>query len=175
MALELIRDGDWVTLRRVLNYVAARLNQPLPQARVFNSANISIVTSGTPQFLTFDSERFDNGGLHSTSVNTGRLTAPITGLYMIGGGVEFAVSGIGSRQLALRVNGTTFIATENQSAVAGDVTEMDIATPYRMTAGDYVELRAFQNSGGALNVTAAANYSPEFWMYRVGGFVNEGI
>jgi hypothetical protein len=32
-----------------------------------------------------------------------------------------------------------------------------------------------QTSGGALNVTVGANYSPEFWMHRTAGFVNQGV
>ena len=57
----------------------------------------------------------------------------------------------------------------------GDTTIIPVTTIYQLTAGDYVEVRAYQNSGGALNVNSTANYSPEFWMVRLGGFVNQGV
>lgn len=50
---------------------------------------------------------------------------------------------------------------------AAAVTAQNPGTDYRLTAGDYVEVIVFQSSGGALNVEAATNYSPEFWMTKL--------
>lgn len=136
------------------------------RARVYNSAAQSIANSTTVA-LTFNSERFDIGGCHSISSNTSRLTVPTAqdGSFLIGGGVSFAANASGLRQLLIRLNGSTVIA---QSALnnngAGSGTEFPITTFYQLAAGDYVELCAFQNSGGALNSQVGANYAPEFWM-----------
>jgi hypothetical protein len=140
---------------------------PPPAARVYNSANISI-TNNTVTALTFDSERWDNGDLHSTSANTSRLTAPITGLYEIGGCVRIAANATGIRSAMIRLNGTTDIASITEpTPSAGAASDFNPSTPYQLAAGDYVELTVYQNSGGALNVTAAGNFSPEFWMVRL--------
>jgi hypothetical protein len=174
--LEQPPDGDWGTVRRNTDATAQRLNPVLPQARVYNSAAISTAT-GTPKILTFDSERYDNGGLHSTSANTGRLTATITGLHQIGCHVEFASNITGSRYVGLKVNGATYVAFDERQAVtvAGRPTIVTVSTSYQLAAGDYVEVEVFQNSGGNLNVNASGNYTPEFWIVRVGGYVNTGV
>ena len=49
-----------------------------PSCNVYNNANISIAT-GTNTALTFNSERYDNAAMHSTSSNTQRITAPTGG------------------------------------------------------------------------------------------------
>lgn len=178
--LQRIADGDWQTLRRVVDAIAQRLNPPLPQARVYNdtSAN-NTLTSGTEATVVFNQERWDNGDLHSTSANTGRLTAPITGLFLFGTHLAIASNATGRRYVGLRVTfaagGSAFVAFDERAAVNGDDTYISLSTSYQLAAGDYVEVRAFQNSGGALNVLAGGNFSPEFWMYRVGGYTNEGV
>lgn len=170
-----LREGDWRHTGELIQRLARDVNQPAPQARVTNGSNISHATSGTRQFLTFANERFDSADLHSTSSNTGRLTAPITGLYLIGGHIIFASNATGRREASIRLNGTTFLEINNQPAVNGDDTEMSVTTLYQFTAGDYVELGANQTSGGALDVRSLANISPEFWMVRLAGFVNQGV
>jgi hypothetical protein len=57
----------------------------MPAARVRNSAAISI-PNNVATVLTYDTERFDtvggsSGAMHSTSSNTGRLTAQSAGKY----------------------------------------------------------------------------------------------
>jgi hypothetical protein len=42
-----------------------------------------------------------------------------------------------------------------------------VTTVYDLAAGDYLEVFAYQDSGGALNVQTNANYSPEFSMVLV--------
>ena len=136
-----------------------------PTCRVYNSANISITTSGTAQALTFDSERFDVGGCHSTSVNTGRITVPsgAGGKWQIGGSVEFASNSTGYRQVYIRLNGTTAIGNVAVSANATAATQLNVTALWALSAGDYVELVVVQTSGGALNVTTNSAWSPEFW------------
>lgn len=136
-----------------------------PRARVYNTNAIAIV-SGTPTALTFNSERYDVGGCHSTSSNPSRLTVPSggTGLYAIGGSVRFAGSHTGSiRQIYIRINGSTIIAVIATPGIASSADWLTINSEWEMNAGDYAELIAVQSSGGAMDVVVAASYSPEFW------------
>lgn len=177
MSVELERqeDNNWEQLKRNNDTVAKNLRPAMPNARVYNNANISTTTAANTA-LTFNSERWDSGNLHSTSANTERLTAPITGLYSIGGHAYFAANATGSRQISVRVNGSTYIAIQREAkGDATNVTVLSVETVYRLAAGEYVELVVQQTSGGNLDVTAAANYSPEFWMVRLGGYTNEGV
>jgi hypothetical protein len=133
-----------------------------PRVRVYNSANIATATA-TPLALTFNSERFDTDTMHSTAVNTSRITFTTGGYYMIGAGIEFASNATGYRSVTLRISGATEIACEVRPAVSGAVTRVSISTLWGVAAGAYVECIVDQNSGGALNVNATASHSPEFW------------
>lgn len=138
-------------------------------ARVYNSANISVVSGGSGTILTFNSERYDTDNIHSTVSNTSRLTATTAGKYHISGTLFFANNTTGARGLQILLNGATNIAIVRIPTVAGtDVPALNISTVYDLAAGDYVELIAYQTSSGALNVTASGNQSPEFMMHRVG-------
>lgn len=135
-----------------------------PYAHVFNSALISI-PNNVLTAITFDTEREDTGGCHSTSSNTSRLIAPLAGIFSLGGSISIAANATGIRQAALRVNGSLIVAeTTIASAGAGSGTEFMLGgVQWRLAVSDYVELMVLQNSGGALNLQFAASFSPECW------------
>lgn len=135
----------------------------VPAARAFNSGNISC-GDGVFTSLTFDSETFDTDTIHSTSVNTGRLTATTAGVYVITGHATFDANATGRRALEIRLDGTTSLALQTAASPGAVNHELSVTTIYAFTAGQYVELRAFQNSGGSLNVLA----TPFFGMAWVG-------
>jgi hypothetical protein len=132
---------------------------------VYNSAVVACA-NGTLTTITFDSERYDTGGCHSTSVNTGRITVPAGagGKWAFGCAVSFAANSTGQRQVRIQLNGGTVLVENTQDATAGgEVTSMAISAEYALAAGDYIEVVCRQTSGGSLNVAAASAYSPEFW------------
>jgi len=142
----------------------------LPQmdgVRVYNSADLSI-NNDSFTVLTFDSERYDRGNLHSTSSLTSRLTAARAGIYPITGHIRFAGNAAGVRYLGVLLNGATVIAQQGALNAAGSADILSVSTLYYLNAGDYVELQAYQNSGGLLSVTATGNKSPEFAMQWMG-------
>lgn len=135
-------------------------------ARAYNSANLSI-PHNTSTNLTFNSERYDtdpNGEIHSTASNTGRLTCRTAGKYLLAATVAFDANATGVRSISLLLNGASFIAqVQLPSAGSTFATSLSIATLYDLAAGDYVEVAAFQTSGGALNVLVGSTpFSPEF-------------
>lgn len=134
-----------------------------PAARVFHNA-AQTLTTGAITALLFNSERFDNDTLHDTVTNTSRLTAGRAGIYAITSHVTFAGNTTGGRAVAIRLNGTTEIAKDEQLANGSNTTSMTVTTYYKLNAGDYVEVTGQQNSGGNLNVNTAGNSSPEFSM-----------
>jgi len=136
-------------------------------ARAYNSGNISVPNNASTD-LTFDSERYDTNSIHSTVTNTGRLTCQTAGKYVITGSIAWDTNTTGIRSMGVYLNNTTWLTLANQSPIAGDNTRMSVSTIYTLAAADYVTLRVYQNSGGALNVIAAGNFSPEFSMQRIG-------
>jgi hypothetical protein len=145
---------------------AAELNDcfDVPRCRLTNSAAISL-TTGINTTLTFDTEVFDDGGMHSTSTNTARITVPTggSGLYIIGGNVEFASNSTGVRSAFIVLNGSTSLAIVSSPAASASVTRLSVSTIYALNDGDYVELKAQQSSGGALNLNSSSDNSPIFW------------
>lgn len=139
-----------------------------PACRVYHSANQS-VSSGASLILAFNSERFDNATMHDTSTNNSRLTAPVAGVYAISLALTWE-NGTGEYQIAIRLNGTTYIAFENEwwPAAATSGPAFAIATAYKLAASDYVEVYAYQATGAARNIQVLGNYSPEFAMTWLG-------
>jgi hypothetical protein len=136
-------------------------------ARVYNSAVESIPTAAETA-LTFDSERYDNGGLHDNVTNNSRLTAQKAGVYLITGHVAFAANATGKRRVNIITGGAPSIAVQERLASASDVSYLSVSTVYYLAAAAYVELYVYQDSGGSLNVSALPNRSPEFAMQWLG-------
>lgn len=140
----------------------------MDSCRVYNSANISVPNAAFTA-LTFDTERYDTNGLHSTASNTSRLTAARTGVYLITGNIFWAGNAAGAlREVGISVNGSTtvFIARALQAPTANAI-GLTVATLWTLSATNYVELLAYQDTGGNLNVTALLNESPEFAMSMI--------
>lgn len=138
-------------------------------ARAYHSANQSI-NNNTFTALALDSERYDTNTIHDTVTNNSRLTCKTAGKYFITGHISFAANVTGRRVGAIIINNTTYIALQQFQAitVAGSGTILSLSTVYSLAVNDYLELQAYQDSGGALNVVAVGNYSPEFAMQRIG-------
>lgn len=132
-----------------------------PGARVYNDAAESIPNL-TATALTFDQERYNNGAMHSTGTKPSRLTASQSGVYMLTGHAQFANNATGYRSIQIWLNASTIIAQHDFLSLINQAQNMSIATLWHLSATDYVELRVVQTSGGALNIVAAADSSPEF-------------
>jgi hypothetical protein len=139
-----------------------------PRCRVYNSANQTLTTA-TEASITWDSEQFDDGGLHSTSSNTERLTAPVAGTYMIILNVNFAGNLDGHRFAAITYNGTANVIAksyaEPDTASTSDEA-LNVVALFKLAASDYVVARAYQNTGGNLDVTGG-QYQSNFSMIKV--------
>jgi len=119
--------------------------------------------------VDFDSESYDTDGFHDNSTNKSRLTVPTGkgGYYRIFASASFAAGG-SSTALFLLLNGTTTIAGSDFGAASGvDGCQFNIYTEYALAEGDYVELRAYQGSGGARNLTVIDG-QPHFGMSLMG-------
>jgi hypothetical protein len=115
--------------------------------------------------IQFNNETYDTDACHDNATNNTRLTAPFTGYYLVGGHAQFEANATGVRLLTVGVNGTVGLDNVQWPAPsgAGITANADVSTVLQLTAGDYVELFAWQNSGGTLNVELA-----NFWIAMVG-------
>ncbi len=139
----------------------------VPMCRVNHNAAQSIANASNV-VLAMNSEYFDTDQMHDTVTTNSRITIQTAGKYVFFAAVAFDINATGNRGLHFLLNGATIIAIHRQAAISGDNTYMSLASiPYNFAAGNYVELVAYQSSGGALNVLSSASFSPEFGCVRV--------
>lgn len=116
-------------------------------ARAFANATQGLANN-TVVVLALAGESYDSGTLHDTVTNNSRITVPTTGKYVVTGQVGHG-STTGAAQARILKNGTaTAVNSRGMDANGGNVSVSDIVS---CTAGDYLELAAFQNSGGTVN------------------------
>lgn len=130
--------------------------------RLTHSANQSIANS-TFTTLTFDTESYDDGGYHSSGAAT-RITIPAGrgGKYVVFASGYFASGGGNQRFIRILLNGSSNVLSA-QVGVSGSITfASTVAGILLLAVGDYIEAQVFQDSGGALNVTANSAFSPLF-------------
>lgn len=137
-----------------------------PSCRVYHSATQTLADS-TVVALAFDSERWDNASMHSTSTNNSRIIAPESGYYLVFGHVNWGTSTAGDRQLYHRVDGTIVVNATRTAAGSTGVCQSSVSSVIYLAQNSYVELVARQTSGGNLDITSNAQFSPEFGMVRV--------
>lgn len=108
--------------------------------------------------ILFGAEDWDTAGLHSTSVNTSRFTIPagFDGKWSFSYGVSFPANATGIRSAVLRKNGGSDTNDVVGSATFGvgtsaTLTSLHAQRTVELVEGDYIELYAYQSSGGALN------------------------
>jgi len=123
------------------------------------------LTTAVQTAVPFPLERFDTDGIHDLVVNNSRLTCQTAGIYMMGGASRFTSNTTGVRALSIRLNGAALWQREwdtnqNDSVFAG------VSGMYQLAVADYIELFAYQTSGGNLDlITGGSEIS--FWMARV--------
>lgn len=138
-------------------------------ASAYHNADQSIADN-TLTVVALNSERWDTDTIHDTATNNSRLTCKTAGKYQITFTGLFGVHATGERGLFIRLNGTTYIAGDQRMSVTDGVdgAAATISRLYDLAVNDYVEGVVLQKSGGALNLLALGNRSPEFMMVRIG-------
>jgi hypothetical protein len=136
---------------------------------VYKSANQSISTA-TSTAITFDTELKDTDGFHSTSSNTSRMTIPSgkAGFYLVTGQVNYASNASGVRAGELRKNGSFVTYAYISAPTNGDWTSGCVSHIIELAVADYVELFAYQTSGGSLNVNGGDTYGANFQIQYLG-------
>lgn len=146
-----------------------------PSVRVGLSGNVSLPSSGTPNVISWNTERWKTvAGMHSNVTNSSRLIAPDAGLYII---TWTMVINVGSDYRNVfsfaRVNGSTqvgagsHIGTHNDAGTSG--VDLIGSTVWKMAASDYVEILVVQqNAAAAAKNLLGARPDTEFQMTWIG-------
>ena len=126
------------------------------------------ITNNTETSIDFDNEYFDTDGFHDNVTNNTRLTVPSGkgGYYLITATMPWASNATGERQIILNLNGADnfyFLTTPGAQATTNPVSIIK-----NLSVGDYVELQAYQTSGGSLNCPVSGSGFNHFSMYLLG-------
>lgn len=145
--------------------------------RAYHSV-VQTCTTGLYTPVNFNVERFDTDGYHDNVTNNMRFTVPpsLGGLYAFGASGWWEVdAGTDERRLAIYLNGAAVIDALCESIIQAHGATLAVKHETQgiwvLAPGDYLEVRASQNSGTDLNLNAGgANDTrmQEFWMYRIG-------
>jgi hypothetical protein len=163
-----LADGSVTTSKIAAAAVGISKLGTIPAVRAFNSALVA-AADGAVVTVPFNSESFDTAGLHSTTTNTGRLVAPVAGVYQVTGGVRWSANASGTRFLAIGKNGGSWQASDWRPAAGAlfNITDQSVSTLVALDAGDWVQLDAYQDSGSALTI-GSGTLGPYLAMHWVG-------
>ena len=120
------------------------------------TTNATQTISNTAQTkIQWGVEDFDTDGFHDNSVNNTRITIPAGkgGYYFIYGASRWLNDTAGRRILYITKNNVNSLSSEGFSVATNTQYPSNIISKVlNLSAGDYIELEAFQSSGGNLNI-----------------------
>lgn len=100
--------------------------------------------------ISWTTEVFDSAGIFDPGTPT-RFTATSPGVWLISASGGFVGSSTGDRAASIFLNGTTQIQQVEGRAPVGFFWAGSMTVTQQMNAGDFIDLRMAQNSGGNLN------------------------
>lgn len=138
-----------------------------PYAKANNASGQSI-PNDTPTVVALPTESSDNDGIHDTVTNNSRLVCRTAGVYLITGQLGFAANSTGIRRAAILVNGSAVGSLQgHQAAPSPSADYSNVSEVVELAVGDYVELQAYQTSGGALSLVTST-IACELSMVKIG-------
>jgi hypothetical protein len=130
-----------------------------PQCQAYNSAAVN-TTTGVTLTVPLDSESYDvvqsgDTAMHDNVTNNSRIYCRTAGKYQVDGYLSFQSNATGLRRLDITMNGLPQVQATSP-AVSGASTNIQAGKTLVLAVGDYVELLAFQTSGGTLALNSSA-------------------
>jgi hypothetical protein len=129
-------------------------------AGAYKTSNQSI-SNNTVTATTFQAEDFDTDGFHDNSTNTSRFTVPSGkgGKYLVSGTIGYGHNATGARAAYLYKNGAVWNYSSQLATVVQSPYGILVPISFVITlvATDYIEIFAWQTSGGSLDVTAGGS------------------
>jgi len=126
------------------------------------------ISNSTLTTVNFASEEYDTNSFHSTSVNTSRVTIPTgkAGYYRINAMGRMGSLTAGFFSIKIAKNGTDVsnsLTDPYNGSGSNQITDV-----LNLAAADYIEMKVFQNSGSAQNLTYE---SGELYTYLIAEYL----
>lgn len=156
-------------VRRMVGRPIRTPNKPPCMIRVYGSFGLTI-PNATFTALAFDEGVTDTANGWSVSDPT-KFYATRSGYYNAGGGwaLDASENTVASRLVvAVRANGTTYLARNDLSTIAGKTAYVSVTTgAFWLNAGEYIEIMAYHDQGGdrdALAATGTSQHNMNGWL-----------
>jgi hypothetical protein len=151
--------GNDATEPKILNLSGHSIAQltGTERARVSIHTNRSITNAVfTP--IEWTTEEYDVGSMVNLAVHPTRITIPVSGIYLITANMEWDAGTTGLRSCMVIRNGIDVIASANAQRVGPlHTTRLSCSTMHPLNASDYLQLYAYHNDGGSLDVVAVSD------------------
>jgi len=147
-----LKDTDAVMTYSGSAWVAVGATKSFVGCKLTGTGTVSIANS-TLTTVNFASEQYDTDSFHSTSVNTSRVTIPTGkgGYYRINAMGRMAGLTAGFFAIKLAKNGTD-VSNSLTDPYNGSGSNA-ITDVLNLAATDYIEMKVFQSSGSAQNLS----------------------
>lgn len=144
------------TFRDTLNFWSNTpkcLAQEIASLSIPNNADTVVAMTGE----LYDVVQAGDSPSHDAVTTNSRVYCRTTGKYDLLASACFSANSTGVRRVTLRINGGATLTQATANATSGISTTI-AAGPivYPLTAGDYLEMLVFQNSGGALTLNGGS-------------------
>ena len=129
------------------------INQTVPAAHAFSTVNQTI-SDNTWTAIAFNSDYWDTDNMHSTTLNTSRMTTITPGKYRYTAHASFVSNVTGIRGMRFKRNGTSQGVTLVQTSSVLTLNPVLLVCVYEfnLLLSDYVEVEVYQNTGGNLDI-----------------------
>ena len=126
-----------------------------PSVKAVRTAVQSLANNTSTGLAFTAADEWDTDSFHSTTTNNTRITVPtgLGGKYLLIGAVAFATGVSQIRNVKIQLNGATQLVVFQETQA--DDLGVSLSIMYKLSAGDYIELICYQNSGAALNITGS--------------------
>jgi hypothetical protein len=124
-----------------------------PAARVIPTTDQN-VNNNSNTTVNWGFEDFDSADMHDNATNNSRITVPEDGIYQISSQVNWIAVASGGRSINIYINGNAFPSISQASD--GPSLTSNASGVLSLSAGDFVEVKVFQSSGSAADVSSSA-------------------
>lgn len=87
------------------------------------------------------------------------------GKYVVNASLQFSVGSESLRGIAIQLNESTII--DSQVSYSGGYVRLSLSTTYNFNPGDHIDLLAFQQTVGNLDINASYDFSPKLTVSRL--------
>ena len=150
-----VTAADWNIFAN--NFTALRKDYCIVKRSAVQSIPDNVLTA-----VLWDQEAYDPQTMHSTAVNTDRITVARTGLYLVSCQIKFTAhpsSDFDYCDLYLNLSSIVNEIRPGNALIDNTFNHFTIAYA---AATDYFSVKVKQNTGGALNLMRDDDYTPRF-------------